>query len=225
MSTRNSGGRRIPTVLVVVAVPIFIAGLAFAWWALSPLFITTRVEEAFPTSAPAAVAAPAPTEAPSAPAAASTAAPAVVAPTAAPVEAPTSAPAEQPTAAPTPAPTEPEALASGSFTFIDRLHWAEGMATIYSLPDGSRILRLENFQAQNGPDLRIGLGGHPMPRSTAELHDTGAGYLELEPLRANAGSQNYALPSDLDLSAFQSVVIYCKAFSTVFSTAELALAP
>lgn len=218
MSTRNSGRRRIPTALVAIAVLIFIAGLAFAWWALSPLFITTQVEEAFPTSAPAAVAVPSevPTTAP--------------APSEAPAAAP--APSEAPaaptvTAAPTAtaAPSEPEALASGSFTFIDRLHWAEGLATIYSLPDGNRILRLENFQAQNGPDLRIGLGGHPMPRSTDELHSTGAGYLELEPLRANAGSQNYALPPDLDLSAFQSVVIYCKAFSTVFSTAELALAP
>ena len=41
-------------------------------------------------------------------------------------------------------------------------------------------------------------------------------------LKGNIGSQNYELPADLDLARFRSVVIYCKRFSTVFSTAELA---
>jgi hypothetical protein len=40
-------------------------------------------------------------------------------------------------------------------------------------------------------------------------------------LKANQGNQNYELPADLDPGAFRSVVIYCKAFSVVFSTAEL----
>jgi len=60
-----------------------------------------------------------------------------------------------------------------------------------------------------------------MPRSSTELHDTGAGYLELSGLKASAGSQNYELPADLDLSGYNSVVIYCRAFSVVFSTAAL----
>jgi hypothetical protein len=226
--------RRPPAALRWVAIPIVLLGLAFAWWTISPLFISTRVDEAFPTAAaqPAAPQAPsaapaaaAPTAAPST-AEAPTVAPATaeaptVAPTAAPstAEAPTAAPA--PTDAPTAAPAEPVALASGSFTVIDRLHGAEGRATIYTLPDGQRVLRLEGFRAQNGPDLRIGLAGHPMPRSSAELHETGAGYLELAGLKASEGSQNYELPADLDLASYQSVVIYCRAFSVVFSTAAL----
>jgi hypothetical protein len=35
------------------------------------------------------------------------------------------------------------------------------------------------------------------------------------------GGQNYALPDNLDLTRFRSVVIYCRRFTTVFSTAEL----
>ncbi|PDV98593.1 DM13 domain-containing protein [Candidatus Chloroploca asiatica] len=218
--------RRIPTLVLWLGLPVLLFGAAFVWWAISPLFLSTRVDEAFPVAV--ASASPDPTVAPEIVAAmpSATATPDTnpVTVTATP-EAPTPGATEAPTPSMEPtvaeAPTEPIALASGTFTFIDRLHWAEGQATIYQLPDGSRILRLENFKAQNGPDLRIGIAGHPMPRSSAELHDTGPGYIEFERLTANEGNQNYAIPADLDLDGFLSVVIYCRAFSTVFSTAEL----
>ena len=213
MTPQTTNRRRVPPALLWLAVPLLLAGLAFAWWTLSPLFLNTRVDEAFPTAvaAPtvAAVVVAAPTVAPALPAAVAVV---EVAPTVAPAL-PTAAPA-QPTAI-----AEPVALASGSFTRIDSLHAAEGTAIIYQLPDGSRVLRLENFSAQNGPDLYVSLSGHPMPRSNAETFDSG--YVELERLKANQGNQNYALPAELDLAALKSVVIYCKAFSVVFSTAEL----
>ena len=208
-----------------LGIPFGLALVTFAWWTISPLFLNRTVDEAFPTAAPTSV--PAVAEAPSTtsvtlatntPLASPEPRVATLTPTAA-------TPTPEPTLAPTVTPSEPIALSTGSFTFIDRLHWAEGIATIYQLPDGNRLLRLENFQAQNGPDLRIGLGGHPMPRSTSELYDVGGGYLELEPLKANQGNQNYLIPTDLDLSLFRSAVIYCKAFNIVFSTAELTLQP
>jgi cytoskeletal protein RodZ len=258
--------------LLWLAVPVLLLGLGFAWWTISPLFLTTSVDEAFPAAAQGAAPAgqqadPAgqhvdptsqhamptgqhvdPTSQHAMPAGqhvdptSQHAMPAGqhVDPTsqhamptvqqALPTSQqalPTSQqalPTSQqalPTAqeAATNVPAEPVALSSGSFTFIDNLHWAEGTATIYQLADGGRVLRLEPFTAQNGPDLFVGLSGHPMPRSSAEAHDSG--YVELERLKANQGNQNYAIPADLDLSAFQSVVIYCKAFSVVFSTAEL----
>lgn len=217
--------RRLPIRWLWLGLPLGLALVAFAWWTISPLFLNRTVDEAFPTAAPTAV--PAIAEAPSATA--------VPLPTNTPLSSPepsaaalaptVAVPTPEPTLAPTATPSEPIALSMGSFTFIDQLHWAEGSATIYQLPDGNRLLRLENFQAQNGPDLRVGLGGHPMPRSTGELYDVGGGYVELEPLKANQGNQNYLIPADLDLSLFRSAVIYCKAFSTVFSTAELMVQP
>jgi hypothetical protein len=80
-------------------------------------------------------------------------------------------------------------------------------------------LRLEDFNAKNGPDLFVGLSGHAMPRSSDEVHQSG--YLELARLKANQGNQNYELPADFDLSQYKSVVIYCRAFNVVFSSAEL----
>jgi hypothetical protein len=43
----------------------------------------------------------------------------------------------------------------------------------------------------------------------------------LGPLKGNIGNQNYAIPEDVDLSQFSSVVIYCKPFHVVFSYATL----
>jgi hypothetical protein len=110
-------------------------------------------------------------------------------------------------------------VAAGTFTKIDRLHWAEGTATIYEKTGGGFALRFEEgFNAANGPDLRVVLSPHASPRDHDELGE----YVELAELKGNIGSQNYDIPSDVDLATIQSVVIYCKRFGVLFSTATLA---
>jgi len=111
-------------------------------------------------------------------------------------------------------------LAAGRFGVVDGIHKGEGAATLVRLLDGQTVLRLEEaFRVTNGPDLYVYLSGSAAPRTSAELHGTGA--FEVAQLKGNVGGQNYALPDDLDLSKFRSVVIYCRRFTTVFSTAEL----
>ena len=111
-------------------------------------------------------------------------------------------------------------LAAGRFGIIDGIHKGEGAATLVRLPDGQTVLRLEDdFRVTNGPDLYVYLSGSAAPRTSAELHETGA--FEVAQLKCNVGGQNYQLPDDLDLSKFRSVVIYCRRFTTVFSTAQL----
>jgi hypothetical protein len=218
-------------IVAIFALVLLVAGI----WAASPLFYNRRVDEAFPAAAPQATAAmeampakPAATTAameamPAKPAATTAAMEAMPAATAA-MEAMPAKPAATTAAmeampAATAAPVGPVALSSGSFTRVDAIHAAEGTATIYRLEDGKLVLRLENFKSTNGPDLFVGLSGHPMPRSKSEVHDQG--YVQIAPLKGNQGNQNYELPADIDLSAFKSVVIYCRAFNVVFSTAEL----
>jgi len=134
----------------------------------------------------------------------------------------TSAPgAESAVAAPNPA--GPIAVGSGRFGMIDAVHKGEGTAALFKLPNGGRVLRLEGFRVTNGPDLFVYLSGHPAPRDSGQLHEGGA--FEIARLKGNVGDQNYELPADLDLSAVKSVVIYCRQFSVVFSTAELASNP
>lgn len=117
--------------------------------------------------------------------------------------------------------TDPVVVSSGSFIQIDAIHGAEGTATIYQLPDGSRVLRFEGFRSTNGPDLHVILSTDPDPRS----HDAlGEDYVELGRLKGNVGNQNYEIPADIDLSQYRSVVIYCQPFQVVFSTATLTAA-
>ena len=116
-------------------------------------------------------------------------------------------------------PPSPVGLKRGEFTDADRFHQGSGQATIYQLPDGSHVLRLENLDVTNGPDLRVILSPSPNPQSSAEVK--GQGYVELDKLKGNRGNQNYPIPAGFDVDPIQSVVIYCKPFRVIFSIASL----
>ena len=111
-------------------------------------------------------------------------------------------------------------LGSGQFGAVDAIHKGEGTATVFRLPDGQLVLRLENFRVTNGPDLYVYLSAHPAPREGRQLHEGPA--LEVARLKGNVGNQNYELPAGVGLTGLRSIVVYCKQFSVVFSTAELA---
>jgi hypothetical protein len=115
--------------------------------------------------------------------------------------------------------TDPVILAQGSFIEIDVVHGAEGTATIYQLPDSTRVLRLEDFRSTNGPDLHVILS-KDSPATT--LGSVGEDYIDLGRLKGNVGSQNYDIPAEVDLDDYGSVVIYCVPFHVVFSTAAFA---
>ena len=108
----------------------------------------------------------------------------------------------------------------GNFVRIDPIRWAEGSATVYAFPDNRKLLRLEDFQAATGPDLYVILSASEAPRTREEV-ELGDLDLELGPLQANIGNQNYEIPPEVDLSLYNSVVIYSKQFSVVFSTATV----
>ena len=102
-------------------------------------------------------------------------------------------------------------LVSGTFVGVgDGIHDASGDAKILS-SDGTKFLRLENFQSTNGPDLYVYLA------TDTEASD----FVNLGRLKANMGNQNYEVPSDVDLSKYNQVLIWCQAFSVLFGNAEL----
>lgn len=111
-------------------------------------------------------------------------------------------------------------VARGEFVRIDSVHWAQGTVTIFSYPDNRKIARLDNFQAANGPDLYVLLSASPAPRTQEEV-ELGNLDFELGRLKGNVGSQNYEIPPEVDLSLYNSVVIYSKPFNVVFSTATI----
>jgi electron transfer DM13 len=94
----------------------------------------------------------------------------------------------------------------------DGFHKVEGLAKVLTLADGKTFLRLENLKATNGPDLYVYLS-------------TGKGVsdiVNLGRLKGNIGNQNYEIPTGTDLTKYNTVLIWCKAFSTLFGSAKLA---
>ena len=83
----------------------------------------------------------------------------------------------------------------------------------------SACFALEDFNVTNGPDLRVLLANVPDPGDRDEL--TAGGYVELDKLKGNVGSQNYPIPETVDLAEVRSVVIYCRPFNVVFAVATL----
>ena len=108
-------------------------------------------------------------------------------------------------------------LASGSFHSV--AHGTKGTASIYQLADGTRILRLTNFETSNGPDVHVYL----VAANDASDSETvkKAAFLELGSLKGNIGDQNYEIPADTDLAKYRAVTIWCKRFSVNFGTAPL----
>lgn len=182
----------------VLAVP---AG-ALAWWLGSPLFLDKTVDEAFPEvvtsieagDATSTVAAPDPPDQNDVPA--------------------------QPTSPNAEAVVEPALIGEGSFVDADSAHRGKGSAGIYQFENGSRVLRFEDFEVTNGPDLHVLLVPTDAPIDRELLAETT--YFHLGKLKGNVGNQNYDVPEEIDLDGPWTVVIYCEPFHVVFSTAQLA---
>ena len=93
----------------------------------------------------------------------------------------------------------------------DGFHNVEGVAKVLVLADGKSFLRLENLKATNGPDLYVYLS---TDKDTSDIVNLGR-------LKGNIGNQNYEIPEGTDTSKYNTVLIWCKAFSTLFGSANL----
>ena len=197
-ATKKPFFRRRSTIagMVIVGLP----ALALAWWLFSPLFLNKTVVEEFPRAASAQI-----------PAGSS----------AAEVEAEMlAAAAENTTASDAMPEADPLLLLSGEFVGADSFHQGSGAVGVYQLADGSRILRFDDIDITNGPDLHVILS----PVASAEGRDDvmAAGYVDLGGLKGNRGSQNYDIPADVDITSGEwTVVIYCQPFHVLFATAGL----
>jgi Electron transfer DM13 len=93
----------------------------------------------------------------------------------------------------------------------DGFHKAKGIAKVINLADGRTFLRLENLKTTNGPDLYVYLS---VGKDASDIVNLGR-------LKGNIGNQNYEIPAGTDLSKYNTILIWCKAFSTLFGSAKL----
>ena len=176
--------------VLVVGIPIVIV----SWWLLEPYFVDDVVEERFSTSIAEQQSPPSTTGATASPEPGST--PTTVAP----------------------APTGPVLVGNGTFVGLAG-HDGTGDAGIFRLEDGSFVLRLENFDIENGPDLELYL----VPGT--ESYSPRSGSLHLGALKGNVGDQTYEIPRDFTVTPGPwTVLVWCKAFTVEFVGASLTVA-
>ncbi|MEL7070783.1 MAG: DM13 domain-containing protein [Cyanobacteria bacterium J06581_3] len=83
--------------------------------------------------------------------------------------------------------------------------------------NGQRYLELDSsFRTDSGPDLFVLLHRDAVPGSY-----NSDDYVNLGRVQSFNGAQRYAIPADVDLSAFQSAVIWCQDFDVTFGYATI----
>lgn len=107
-----------------------------------------------------------------------------------------------------PMPAGPTTLSMAEFK--PQAHEVAGKALLVQVGD-KKIIRFEDFDSTNGPDLRIYL--------SAGLNNKD--YVDLGAIKATKGNINYVLPAGTDTAKYNKVLVWCRAFSVLFSYAEL----
>lgn len=103
-------------------------------------------------------------------------------------------------------------LQTGTFVGVgDGIHNAEGIAKVIPIENAGKILRLEDLISTNGPDLYVYLS----------TDKSASDFVNLGRLKANIGNQNYEIPAGTDLTKYDTVLIWCRAFSVLFGSLEL----
>ena len=115
-----------------------------------------------------------------------------------------------------PAATAVRTLSAG--TFRSHEHATSGRARVIAAAGGRRYVRFEDFETSNGPALKVYLSAAPASGPGDSFDDR---FVDLGELKGNVGNQNYAIPRDVRLDAYRSVVVWCKRFSVAFAAAPL----
>jgi hypothetical protein len=93
----------------------------------------------------------------------------------------------------------------------DGIYDAQGIAKVIPIEGGGNVLRLEDLVVTNGPDLYVYLS----------TDKSASDFVNLGRLKANIGNQNYPIPGETAMSKYDTVLIWCRAFSVLFGSAEL----
>jgi hypothetical protein len=101
---------------------------------------------------------------------------------------------------------------SAAFSIIDTTgHPASGSVKVIEKNDGSQVIRFEDFETINGPQLHLYLS-----------KDLDASeFIDLGPIRGTEGNINYDVPEGVDIEEYPYVMHWCVPFSVLFNYAEL----
>lgn len=126
-------------------------------------------------------------------------------------------PGDQGSGLPTGVQPLPSVIAKGAF--VSQEHPTSGTASLVKLPDGGLVLRLENLASSDGPDVKVWLSNQGAGGDWFKYRS--GTWLDLGPVKATHGNQNYPIPPGTDVSRFNTVVLWCDRFSVAFGSAAL----
>jgi Electron transfer DM13 len=118
----------------------------------------------------------------------------------------------------TDADTRAAVFAKGTFIHAnpsDPIHYGKGSVSVRQ----NSVYLETDFEVGPGPKFHVYLVPKAPIRASGDLRDQM--FVDLGRLRSFKGSQRYAIPAGLDLSRFQSVIIWCEQFSVLISPADL----
>lgn len=119
----------------------------------------------------------------------------------------------------------PAPLRSGTFQGADGFHYARGTVDLYQAANGSFVLRFEEYDAREGPDVYLYLTRGAGDDSASEVEGQGVRLRipggEGDGRATVRGSFNVFLPAGLDPLAYGGITIWCDDFNQVFGHAAL----
>lgn len=118
--------------------------------------------------------------------------------------------------------TGPEIVGIGNFVSANPALNSEGQVTFYQLADGRKILRINDLNITNVPDMQIWLSQNAAPLTREDLEQGGV-HLLIGSVQGNVGSQNYDVAAEIDLNRYNSIVIFSESLELVVSYGTLNL--
>ncbi len=107
-------------------------------------------------------------------------------------------------------------IARGDFRPLE--HHATGTAELLTTSGGGHVLRFDDLDTSNGPDLRVYLSTAPPDAPWGAFDDE---FVDLGALKGNIGDQNYVVPDGTDPARYRTAVVWCRRFSVPFASAGL----
>ncbi len=107
----------------------------------------------------------------------------------------------------------------GPGDWIKKSYRIAGEWEIISRDNTRFIVFNEDFKTKKGPDLKVYLSR--MPISDIEDSDVEPSSIKISALKSNKGHQEYALPADIILDEYSSMLIHCEAYTHLWGGAAL----
>lgn len=118
----------------------------------------------------------------------------------------------------------PVASVTRTGAFASAEHETTGGAELISQGGQTTLVFDDNFATSNGPDLVVVLhrSANLIAETTPPAYPLNEDdYVVIAPLTTVSGRQEYVIPAEIDLAAFEAVAVWCQQFNATFGAAPL----